>query len=507
MGDVIEVLTTATNTVEVAATGPQGTPGVGVPTGGSALQVLRKKTGTDYDTEWAAAGSGSGSVTSVALAGTGLSISGSPVTTSGTITANVSYGTTASTAAEGNDTRIANIRTSSIDTRTNIGAGGNINTSGGADGAGGSISTFNGGGSINTSGGDDGSGGSINTNNRGGSIDTRGAAIGLGGSINTSAGEDGVGGSIETYNGGGSINTRGTGSIGLGVTGTRTTLTGTATADRAISLPNASGTLATTAQAADYEVTDSTKGIILKSPNSTRWRVTINNDGTLSRAALALMTLLAFAASGFAQLRDMVTDTNGNIVTGRTNVLTFSNSVNIPISSGAATTNSLLTADGAGGSSFVVSRTQTVAMTNSAFRTNTTDSSATNAQTNMVLNLDASSTYHFAFAFIITSATTGGFNARLLHSNTTNGLRSTYVGRMGRPINIAASDITASSAGAISLQAVNFAGTNIVVTGTGILSTGTSSGTLSLIWYQNTATNVATELVAGSMITITKINP
>ena len=146
-------------------------------------------------------------------------------------------------------------------------------------------------------------------------------------------------------------------------------------------------------------------------------------------------------------------------------------------------------------------------MSNSAFRTNTTDTSTNNAQANMVLNLDASTTYHFAFAFIVTSATTGGFNARLLHSNATNGLRNTYVGRMGRPVNIAASDITASSSGTISLQAVNFAGTNIVVTGTGILSTGTSSGTLTFIWYQNTATNVATELVAGSMMTVTKINP
>jgi hypothetical protein len=59
MGDVIEVLTTATNTVEVEAAGPQGIPGVGVPTGGSALQVLRKASGTDYDTEWSSSGGGS----------------------------------------------------------------------------------------------------------------------------------------------------------------------------------------------------------------------------------------------------------------------------------------------------------------------------------------------------------------------------------------------------------------------------------------------------------------
>ena len=89
MGDVIEVLTTATNTVEVEAAGPQGIPGVGVPTGGSALQILRKKTGTDYDTEWAAAGAGSGSVTSVALASSEFTITGSPITDSGTITVGV----------------------------------------------------------------------------------------------------------------------------------------------------------------------------------------------------------------------------------------------------------------------------------------------------------------------------------------------------------------------------------------------------------------------------------
>ena len=35
------------------ATGPQGAPGVGVPAGGAAGQVLKKVSGTDYDTEWA----------------------------------------------------------------------------------------------------------------------------------------------------------------------------------------------------------------------------------------------------------------------------------------------------------------------------------------------------------------------------------------------------------------------------------------------------------------------
>lgn len=34
--------------------GPKGDPGVGVPPGGAAGQMLVKKSGTDYDTEWRA---------------------------------------------------------------------------------------------------------------------------------------------------------------------------------------------------------------------------------------------------------------------------------------------------------------------------------------------------------------------------------------------------------------------------------------------------------------------
>jgi hypothetical protein len=253
-------------------------------------------------------------------------------------------------------------------------------------------------------------------------------------------------------------------------------------------------------------------------------------DSVVRSVAFALSAIVIaalMASSALAQNIGLVTDTNGNIVSRRTNTLTFTNPVtwetnvvaatrtnlglgslatNNSVPSGAATTNSTLQADGAGGSAFVVSRTQTVAMTNSAFRTNTIDTSTNMAQAGMVVNLDANSTYHFAYAFIITSSTTGGFGATLRHSST-NGLRSTYVGRQGRPIGVSAIDITATSSGTISLQSVNFAATNIVTTGTGILATGTASGTLTLCWHQNTATNVASELVAGSMMTVTKISP
>jgi hypothetical protein len=36
----------------------------------------------------------------------------------------------------------------------------------------------------------------------------------------------------------------------------------------------------------DIEATDSTKGVILKSPNGTRWRIIIDDSGELTATAL-----------------------------------------------------------------------------------------------------------------------------------------------------------------------------------------------------------------------------
>jgi hypothetical protein len=400
-----------------------------------------------------------------------------------------------------------------------VDSGGSINTSGG-----GSINTSSGG-PINTS----NNGGAINTSNSGGAINTFGTDDAIGGYINTSGGSEGAGGGINTSNGGGFIDTTGTGVLQLGSNGTRSIIVGTATSNRSLDLPDVTGKIATTAQPDDYEVTDYTKGIILKSPNETRWRITINNDGTLSRVALALMTLLAFATSGLTQVRDMVTDASGNIVTGRTNVLAFTNNLRFtPLTnansrtaiigtngaltagnppSAAAANGALLTADGAGSSSFVASRTQTVTMTNSAFRTNTTDTTtAVNGQTNMALSVDANSTYLISYSFIITTPTTGGWNGNLQTTPGTNVFIDQYIGRQGRPINILGSDWTASTISS-ALQAVNFARTNMAISGYGVLQTGTNAGTITLVWWQNTATNIATELQAGSTMSVTKIRP
>lgn len=129
--------------------------------------------------------------------------------------------------------------------------GGSINTSASNASAGGDINTSSSdspGGYINTS-GDISSGGHIDTRGRlqpGGSINTSGSLDGFGGSINTSGGTY-DGGSINTSDGGGSIDTRGVGSIQLGVTGTRTTLNGSASvSDKTITLPDATGTIALT---------------------------------------------------------------------------------------------------------------------------------------------------------------------------------------------------------------------------------------------------------------------
>lgn len=66
---------------ETGSTGPQGDPGQGVPAGGTAGQVLKKKSGTDYDTEWADETGGSGGGTSENL------IAGQVTLASGTIPA------------------------------------------------------------------------------------------------------------------------------------------------------------------------------------------------------------------------------------------------------------------------------------------------------------------------------------------------------------------------------------------------------------------------------------
>jgi hypothetical protein len=112
--------------------------------------------------------------------------------------------------------------------------GGNAGTGAGEDG--GAAGGFFASGSNGAGGLPGGSGGGVyadaQNEHRGGNLNMGATSFLRGGDIITS--------------GGGDINTSGTGSIGLGASGTRTTVTGTASADRAIALPDASGTVALT---------------------------------------------------------------------------------------------------------------------------------------------------------------------------------------------------------------------------------------------------------------------
>lgn len=123
------------------------------------------------------------------------------------------------------------------------GEGGTLDMDGGdaagsqGGGAGGSITARGG----NANAADGGAAGSINVSGS----NAIGATPGNdGGSINTSAGGTGDGGSINTSNGGGSIDTTGTGSVQFGEDGTRTTLNGSASSNRTVTLPNFNCTLA-----------------------------------------------------------------------------------------------------------------------------------------------------------------------------------------------------------------------------------------------------------------------
>ena len=302
-----------------------------------------------------------GGISSVALAGTGLSISGSPITTSGTITANVAYGTTAGTACEGNDGRIATIGNGAINTATGV------------------LQVGLGGGSTETL--------EVYSADRSGLADIKAYSLAL----------------LDDQN-----------------TGKQATLYAPSlTLDRTHAFPNESGTVALTQQATDIEITDPTKGYILNSATK-RWRLTIDDNGVLLRTALALLFSLSFMCGAKAQVRDLVYNTN-NVVIGptNTNALSFTNSVafsnpitfgtnatttrtnlgvtvasNLPAPwSGGASSNSLLTADGAGSSAFVSTipkltiASGTITNTNPALSISQTWSNTNVAFTGLVVNI------------------------------------------------------------------------------------------------------------------------
>jgi hypothetical protein len=515
------------------ATGSAGAAGQGVPVGGTTGQVLRKASGTNYDTEWAAAGSGSGTITSVALAGTGLSISGSPVTTSGTITANVSYGTTAGTACQGNDSRLSNARTPSAHTHPSADIT-DLKTNGNAAGLWDSVndeqlvSTGDGELIIRRTG--QTYGGAFNagqlTADRGYDLPNASGTLAL-----TTTVVDNAAGLWSSTNA----------VTGLTVTDYTLNVYDSADASAIVfpptysgiyTLPNASGTLALTQQATDYEVTNSSAGIIMKSPNNSRWRITIDNNGVLLRTALTLLFSLSFVCGAKAQVRDLVYGTN-NVVVGptNTNALSFTNSVafsnpltfgtnaattrtnlgvtvasNLPAPySGAAASNSLLTADGAGGSSFVANRMTVSALTTNVVRTNWVNVGADKAtnDTGLSLSYSANTLYKLRwalyvgstwsnFAYGLSFSSTNTYTARVIHTTLTS----------SQPTGITLS----SGATNYTLATETGNASTIMVWGETVWMP-TNAGTVNMrFWTSSSNTNTST-LFSNSVITLEKLYP
>jgi len=445
MSDVLEIYDVSTEAIEVITEGPQGPPGSG-------------------------GGGGSGTVTSVALAGTGLSISGSPITASGTITANVSYGTTAGTACQGNDSRLSDARTPVAHTHPSADIT-DLKTNGNAAGLWDS------------------------------STDSTGLTV----SDYTLSVSDSTNASIiafpPTYSGN-------------------------------YLMPTASGTLALTQQATDYEVTDSSAGIIMKSSNNTRWRITIDNNGVLLRTALTLLFSLAFMCGATAQVRDLVYGTN-NVVIGptNTNALSFTNSVafsnpltfgtnapttrtnlgvtvasNLPAPySGAAASNSLLTADGAGGSSFVANRMTVSTLTTNVVRTNWVNVGADKAtnDTGLSLSYSANTLYKLRwalyvgstwsnFAYGLSFSSTNTYLARVIHT-TLNNSQPTGITLSSGPTNYTLATETGSAS-------------TIMVWGETVWMP-TNAGTVNMrFWTSSSNANTST-LFSNSIISLEKLYP
>jgi hypothetical protein len=95
----------------------------------------------------------------------------------------------------------------------------------------------------------------------------------------------------------------------------------------------------------DVEITGTSYGVIQQSPNGSRWRHTPSNEGLSVWTPLAALFFAGMLATGHAQVKALGTDTNGTVISGRTNVLTFSNAIAFTGNAGATTRTNLLGAD------------------------------------------------------------------------------------------------------------------------------------------------------------------
>lgn len=249
-----------------------------------------------------------------------------------------------------------------------------------------------------------------------------------------------------------------------------------------------------------------------------------------------LLTALLFAAmlsGALAQNIGLVTDTNGNIVTRRTNTLTFTNpltwatnvvaatrtnlglgslATNNSVPSGAATTNSILTADGAGGSAFVASRTVTRFTTNDQTKTNwgfnfITQSNNNDAQMGSIA-LDANSFYRVEYAVAWVATTNSGFNHALGFTN--NLSEFNHRTGVGQAANTTVTVITTGTNGttfALPGGPAAATGGRFAVAGFVYLLTSSNANTMNYRWWPINNSADATTLIRSSMVSVTKMAP
>lgn len=251
------------------------------------------------------------------------------------------------------------------------------------------------------------------------------------------------------------------------------------------------------------------------------------------KTLLPALILSVMLSGALAQSIGLVTDTNGNIVSRRTNTLTFTNRLtwatnvvaatrtnlgvtvasNLPSPwSGAAASNSILTADGAGGSAFVASRTDTRFTTNDQTKTNWTFNAATQSTNNDAQmgswSLDANSFYRVEYAVAWVATTNSGFNHALGFS--TNLSEFNHRSGVGQAANTTVTAITTgTNVTSLALPAGSAAGTGgrFAVGGFIYLLTSSNATTMSYRWYPVNNSADAATLIRSSMVSVTKMAP
>lgn len=203
--------------------------------------------------------------------------------------------------------------------------------------------------------------------------------------------------------------------------------------------------------------------------------------------------------------------TNTNASNFRTAIGLGSLATNNTVPSGAAASNSILTADGAGSSSFVASKTVTVVKSSDQSRTNTSDMTITNNNDpELTQTVTAGDIYYIGVRLEITTGTNSGFNAGIF-TGTNNVFSSTSqtVGTaMRHNLNVTGFYVsTGNPVAQITFggNGITGAATRSAWTGNGIFRCATN-GTLTVRWSQFVASNSATTLHAGSSFTLTKLN-